>query len=102
MVLVCTLAVHLAGTRDVGAATFPGRDTATQATVTIVPDATGGEYDLVLVAVRNDELAAAAGRLAGLTASPAVAPPSPRHSRLCAEMAWPGCHVTWPFCTTRS
>ncbi len=42
------------------------------ARVSVVPDAAGTPFDLVLVAVRSDQLAAACARLTGLTGSPAV------------------------------
>jgi 2-dehydropantoate 2-reductase len=43
-----------------------------EATVCVAPDAAGGPFDLVLVAVRSDQLAAACAELTGLAASPAV------------------------------
>jgi 2-dehydropantoate 2-reductase len=43
-----------------------------QAAVSVVPDAAGGRFDLVLVAVRSDQLSTAAARLTGLAGSPAV------------------------------
>jgi 2-dehydropantoate 2-reductase len=43
-----------------------------QATVSVVPDVAGDPFDLVLVAVRSDQLAAASARLARLAGSPAV------------------------------
>lgn len=47
-----------------------GRRTQTQAEV--VPDATAGIYDLVLAAVRNDQLASACARLTKLSGAPSV------------------------------
>ena len=44
----------------------------TQASISVVPDACGGPYELVLVAVRADQLAAACAGLAGLAGAPAV------------------------------
>ncbi|MGD0687714.1 MAG: 2-dehydropantoate 2-reductase N-terminal domain-containing protein [Streptosporangiaceae bacterium] len=43
----------------------------TSAETAVVPDASG-EYDLVLVAVRRDQLASACGSLAGLAGNPAI------------------------------
>jgi len=42
------------------------------AAASVVPDAGADRYDLVLVAVRSDQLAQAGSQLAGLTGSPAV------------------------------
>jgi 2-dehydropantoate 2-reductase len=42
------------------------------ARVSVVPDAAGTPFDLVLVAVRSDQLAAACAQLTGLIGSPAV------------------------------
>jgi ketopantoate reductase len=42
------------------------------ARVSVVPDAAGTAFDLVLVAVRSDQLAAACAQLTGLAGSPAV------------------------------
>jgi 2-dehydropantoate 2-reductase len=44
----------------------------TGARVSVVPDAAGTLFDLVLVAVRSDQLAAACSQLTGLAGSPAV------------------------------
>ncbi len=44
----------------------------TDASVSVVPDAAGTLFDLVLVAVRSDQLAAACSQLTGLAGSPAV------------------------------
>lgn len=44
----------------------------TQASVSVVPDACGGPYELVLVAVRANQLTAACAGLAGLAGAPAV------------------------------
>ncbi len=43
-----------------------------EAETAVVPDASGGHYDLVLVAVRRDQLASACARLTGLTGKPAI------------------------------
>lgn len=47
-------------------------DSWARGTAAAVPDAASGRYDLVLVAVRSDQLAAACSRLTDLTGSPAV------------------------------
>src|SRR5260221_14703253 len=44
----------------------------TDARVSVAPDAAGTLFDLVLVAVRSDQLAAACSQLTGLAGSPAV------------------------------
>jgi 2-dehydropantoate 2-reductase len=44
----------------------------TDARVSVVPDAAGTAFDLVLVAIRSDQLAAACSQLTGLAGSPAV------------------------------
>ncbi len=44
----------------------------TDARVSVAPDAAGTLFDLVLVAVRSDQLAAACSQLTGLARSPAV------------------------------
>jgi 2-dehydropantoate 2-reductase len=44
----------------------------TEAQVSVVADAASGRYDLVLVAVRSDQLATACSRLTALAGSPAV------------------------------
>jgi 2-dehydropantoate 2-reductase len=44
----------------------------TGAQISVVPDAAGAAFDLVLVAVRSDQLAAACSQLTGLAGSPAV------------------------------
>lgn len=60
------IAIHGLATRDVA----DGRRTETQADV--VPDATGARYDLVLVAVRSDQLGQACTQLTALAGTPAV------------------------------
>lgn len=60
------IAVHGLAVRDVA----DGRRANARAHV--VPDAAGGRYDLVLVAVRSDQLARACARLTALAGAPAV------------------------------
>lgn len=43
-----------------------------EAETAVVPEASGGHYDLVLVAVRRDQLVSACARLTGLTGKPAI------------------------------
>lgn len=47
-------------------------DSWARGTAAVVPDAASGRYDLVLVAVRSDQLAAACSQLTDLAGSPAV------------------------------
>lgn len=67
---------HRPGTDGVAANGLVARDVLggirTQAQVQVVPDATAGTYDLVLVAVRNDQLISACGSLAKLSGAPSV------------------------------
>jgi 2-dehydropantoate 2-reductase len=67
---------HPPRTIDVAARGLTARDVLTgsrvEAGAAVVPDAAAGRYDLVLVAVRADQLASACAELTGLQGAPAV------------------------------
>lgn len=67
---------HPPRTDDISARGLAARDVLTgdrvEAAAVVVPDATADRYDLVLVAVRADQLASACAELTGLQGEPAV------------------------------
>ena len=71
-----SLLSHPPRTADIAAGGLTARDVLTgnrvEAGTVVVPDAAAGRYDLVLVAVRADQLAPACAELSGLQGAPAV------------------------------
>ena len=67
---------HPPRTDDIAARGLAARDVLTgsraETRVDVVPDATAGSYDLVLAAVRSDQLALACAQLTALGGAPAV------------------------------